>query len=245
MNIEQRPTDHWDERQNGAKPSYIIIHYTETQSLEEAEDYFLGRRAHPGGGRVSVHYMIDFDGSIVQYVDEEKRAWHAGVSHWGGMDDINAQSIGIELVNPGRRYGYRPFPAQQMEALVRLCRDIMARRGISPFRVLGHSDIAPTRKADPGELFDWQMLARAGVAVWPKVEDEDRRMARDYVRDKEGLREAFLKVGYDPKADLDSLTVAFQRHYCPEAFKAPEQPGKANEAMAAKLHWLVRNRPNL
>jgi len=245
MNIEQRPSDHWDERKNGAKPSIIIVHYTDTQNLTDAEDYFLGRRAHPGGGRVSTHYMIDEDGSVIQYVDEEKRAWHAGVSHWGGADDINSHSVGIELVNPGRKYGYRAFTAPQMESLMKLCRDIMARHGISPFRVLAHSDVAPTRKQDPGELFDWKAMALAGLAVWPKPEAEDRRVAHDYVQDKNSLREAFLKVGYDPKADLESLIIAFQRHFYPEAFQHPQEPGKPTDDMAARLHWLVRNCPNL
>ncbi len=245
MNIIQRPSTHFDERSDGSKPSFIIIHYTDTKTLEEAEDYFLGRRLQASGGRVSAHYMIDFDGTVVQYVDEEKRAWHAGASHWAGMSDLNHHSIGIELVNPGRTYGYRPFPAAQMEALMKLVRDIMTRRSISPFRVLAHSDIAPARKQDPGELFDWKAMANAGLAVWPDPQDEDRRIARDYLRDKNALREAFLKVGYDPKADLESIVTAFQRHFYPEAFRHPEKAGQPTEAMAARLHWLVRNRPNL
>ncbi len=245
MKIIRKETDHCEERKGSVKPTFLIIHYTETKNLTDAEDYFMGRKDHPEGGRVSAHYMIDQDGSIVQYVDEAKRAWHAGVSHWGGIDDINLHSIGIELVNPGRKYGYQPFPVQQMDALVRLCKDIMSRHIISPHRVLGHSDVAPTRKQDPGELFKWQTLAQAGIGVWPEPGEEDRRMASDYVRDKNSLKEAFLTVGFDPQADMNSMVVAFQRHFYPEAFTELDGKGRVNETMAARLHWLVRNRPNL
>ncbi|MCB9991923.1 MAG: N-acetylmuramoyl-L-alanine amidase [Rhodospirillales bacterium] len=245
MNIIKRQSDHFEDRANGARPDLLIIHYTETRTLEDAEDYFLGRKPHPGGGRVSTHYMIDRDGTVIQYVDDDKRAWHAGISHWNGMDDINSHAIGIELVNPGRKYGYEPFTAQQMQRLVTLCKDLMARYGISPHGVIGHSDVAPERKSDPGELFDWKMLAGTGCAVWPQPDEQDRRVAQDYVRDESSLREAFTKVGYNPKADLQSVITAFQRHFYPEAFKDPEQVGKINGAAAARLHWLVRNRPHL
>ena len=247
MNIIRKETDHYEDRRNGARPSFIIIHYTETRTLEDAEDYFLGRTAHPSGGRVSAHYMIDRDGAVIQYVDEDKRAWHAGLAHWRGIEDINSHSIGIELVNPGRKYGYTTFTAAQMASLVRLCRAIMARHSITPHRVLGHSDVAPARKKDPGELFDWEMLAKAGCAVWPKPNEEDHRIGRDYVRDENALREAFTRAGYDPSVSLDSLIVAFQRHFYPEAFESQnrDEIGKITETAAARLHWLVRNRPNL
>lgn len=246
MDIERRETDHFEERLNDARPSFLIIHYTETQNLQDAEDYFVGNKDHPGGGRVSTHYMIDRDGTTVQYVDEDKRAWHAGVSYWGGIEDINSHSIGIELVNPGRKYGYRAFTAQQMDALVQLCKDIISRHTISKFRVLGHSDIAPERKVDPGELFDWKMLADAGIGVWPQPDEEDRRVALDYLRDENSLKEAFIKAGYDPKASLESLITTFQRHFCQEVFadQDKDKVGKMNEAAAARLHWLVRNRPD-
>lgn len=246
MKIERRDTDHFEDRPDTASPSFLILHYTETQNMQDAEDYFVGNKAHPGGGRVSVHYMIDRDGATVQYVDEDKRAWHAGVSYWNGNDDINSHSIGIELVNPGRKYGYCAFTVQQMDALVALCKDILSRHAISKFRVLGHSDVAPERKEDPGELFDWKMLADAGIGVWPKPEEEDRRVALDYVRDENALKEAFVKAGYDPNASLKSLITAFQRHFYQEAFADQDrsQVGKINETAAARLHWLVRNKPD-
>lgn len=247
MNIIQRETDHYDERKDGVRPTFLIMHYTETKNLIDAEDYFMGRKDHPTGGRVSAHYMIGQDGTTIQYVDEAKRAWHAGVGHWGGVNDINSHSIGIELVNPGRKYGYQPFPVQQIEVLVRLCKQIMSRHSIEPHRVLGHSDVAPTRKKDPGELFKWKTLALAGIGVWPKPEEEDRRVGRDYVRDEAALRDAFVTIGFDPQADVNSMVLAFQRHFYPEAFGDQDRDlvGQVTGAMAARLHWLVRNRPNL
>ena len=247
MKIVKRETDHCEDRLNGARPEFIIIHYTETENLTDAEDYFMGRKPHPSGGRVSTHYMIDFDGTVYQYVDEDKRAWHAGVSHWAGVEDINSSSIGIELVNPGRKYGYRAFTAPQMDSLVQLCKGIIERHSIVPARVLGHSDVAPGRKKDPGELFDWEIMADAGIGVFPQPEEQDYKVASDYVRDPQSLREAFIAAGYDPKAELGDVIVAFQRHYYREAFGDQDDTlvGRMNETAAARLHWLVRNRPTL
>ena len=117
--------------------------------------------------KVSAHYLIDEDGRLYGLVDEDRRAWHAGVASWHGETDINGCSIGIELVNPGHEFGYRAFPEPQMHTLEQLCRDVMERHDISAARVLGHADVAPGRKQDPGELFDWPRLAKQGLAVWP------------------------------------------------------------------------------
>lgn len=238
MKMIRVTTDHHEDRKGGAKPSLLILHYTDTQTLSEAEDYFTGRRAHPEGGRVSAHYMIDYDGTVVQYVEEERRAWHAGVSYWGGVRDVNSHSIGIELVNPGRKYGYRPFAAEQMDALAILCRGIMERHGISPHRVLGHSDVAPGRRADPGELFDWKGLARAGCAVWPEPGEEDRAAAPDYAENPARWKADLTSLGYDPAARLDDLVTAFRQHFYPESFA---ESGGDDAEMAARLHWLARN----
>lgn len=146
----------FNERIGYAAPNMIVLHYTGMKTAKDA----LERLCDPAA-EVSAHYVIDEDGTLYQLVDEEKRAWHAGVSKWDGETDINSASIGIELVNPGHEFGYRAFPAAQMEALAKLCKDIMTRHDIQT--VLGHSDIAPERKQDPGELFDWQWLADAGV----------------------------------------------------------------------------------
>lgn len=245
MNITKKPTDHFEDRKNGARPTFLIIHYTETQGPQVAEGYFTGALEHPTGGRVSAHYMIDENGAITQYVDEDKRAWHAGISYWEGIEDINSHSIGIELVNPGRKYGYRRFTAAQMEALVTLAKDIIKRNNIPAYRVLGHSDIAPTRKVDPGELFDWKMLAKAGIGQWPEPDEDDFRMADDLLRSEQNLKEAFIRAGYDPKADMGSLIRAFRQHYDPEAFKSHTDSTQPSRLMAARLSWLVRNKPTL
>ena len=147
----------FNERIGYVAPTMIVIHYTGMKTAQDA----LERLCDPAA-EVSAHYVIDEDGTLYQLVEEDKRAWHAGVSEWEGETDINSASIGIELVNPGHEFGYREFPPEQMEALSELCKDIMARHDIGT--VLGHSDVAPERKQDPGELFDWGWLAEQGIA---------------------------------------------------------------------------------
>jgi N-acetylmuramoyl-L-alanine amidase len=159
----ERPSPNHDERPAGQSIDILLLHYTGMRSAEAA----LERLCDPAA-RVSAHYAIDEEGSCYRLVREERRAWHAGVSSWAGRTDINACSIGIELVNPGHEFGYRPFPEPQMARLEQLCQAILARRPIPSHRVLGHSDVAPQRKQDPGELFDWPRLARAGIGIWPK-----------------------------------------------------------------------------
>ena len=142
----------------------LLVHYT---GMKTAEDSLARLCDGAGDNRVSAHYLIEEDGRIHRLVQEEDRAWHAGVSYWAGERDINSRSIGIELQNPGWEYDYHAFPEPQMKAFLDLAKDIVARHHISPFRVLGHSDVAPTRKQDPGELFDWRRLAEAGIGLWP------------------------------------------------------------------------------
>ncbi len=155
MNIRQRPSPNFGERRNGAKPSLIILHYTGMKTAGEA----LERMCDPKS-EVSAHYCIEEDGTIWQLVDEDRRAWHAGASSWQGETDINSHSIGIELVNPGHEFGYRPFTEAQYQSLIPLCKAIMQRYDIKTENILGHSDVAPERKQDPGELFDWERLMR-------------------------------------------------------------------------------------
>ncbi len=160
--VVERPSPNHDARPDGQAVDILLLHYTGMKSAEAA----LARLCDPAA-KVSAHYVIDEDGTLTRLVDEARRAWHAGVSSWAGDSGVNARSIGIELVNPGHEFGYRPFPAPQMAALTALARDILARHAIPPQRVLGHSDVAPTRKQDPGELFDWEALAAAGIGLWP------------------------------------------------------------------------------
>ncbi len=148
-------------RLRGLTPTILVLHYTGLETVERSLDVL----SRPDC-KVSCHYVIDVDGRIIQMVAEAKRAWHAGLSSWHGETDINSASIGIEIQNPGHAGGYPDFPKAQMQAVTVLCQDIIARHGIAPERVLAHSDIAPSRKIDPGEKFDWPGLSRKGVGLW-------------------------------------------------------------------------------
>ncbi|MBW8708051.1 MAG: N-acetylmuramoyl-L-alanine amidase [Alphaproteobacteria bacterium] len=176
----------------------LVLHYTGMQSGAAA----IERLCDPVA-KVSAHYTVDEDGTVYRHVPEERRAWHAGLSHWAGMDNVNSCSIGIELVNPGHEYGYREFPEAQVAALIDLCHGILSRHAIPAARVLGHSDVAPARKEDPGELFPWQRLAQAGIGVWPQG-----------MKSELGP-EALSRYGYDPSAPQGKAITAFQRHFRP------------------------------
>lgn len=158
MRRRERPSPNCGPRRGGARPDLVVIHYTGMADTEAA----LARLCDPAA-EVSAHYLIAPDGEVIALVPEELRAWHAGVGAWGAVQDVNSRSIGIELVNPGTQ----PFAAPQMAALEALLRGIRDRWGIRPERVIGHADMAPARKADPGPRFDWRRLAREGLSVWP------------------------------------------------------------------------------
>ncbi|MGH6879104.1 MAG: N-acetylmuramoyl-L-alanine amidase, partial [Rhizomicrobium sp.] len=159
--IERLSPNH-DPRPDGAAIDMLILHYTGMRTAEEA----LERLCDPAA-KVSAHYTIDREGSLYRHVDESRRARHAGVSFWAGECDVNSRSIGIELVNPGHEFGYIPFADAQVAALIELARGILTRHPIPPHRILGHSDVAPARKMDPGELFPWRELAKAGIGLFP------------------------------------------------------------------------------
>ena len=236
--IKHIPSPHFDARKNGVKPVFLIMHYT-VLSAPETVHAFTGRGVSDATGRVSAHYMIDEQGGVTQFVDEAKRAWHAGVSCWDGNNDINSASIGIELVNPGHERGYRAFPASQMMALVWLAQDIIDRHKISAHHVLGHSDIAPERKKDPGELFDWRMLASKGIGLWPKPSEEHYERATRRLKDEGFIREKLGAYGYDGAKPLDVLISAFQRHYVPERFRTPVETGRVDRETLARLLALL------
>ena len=183
----------------------VVLHYTGMASGAEAIDWLAN-----AASQVSAHYVVAEDGQVLQMVDEAKRAWHAGRSWWRGVTDINSASIGIEIVNPGHEFGYLPFPAAQMDAVHALVADITARHAIAPANVIGHSDIAPTRKEDPGELFDWPRLARAGLAAAP-------RPCMDPNWTDMGVMAALGRYGYDVTAPKEAV-IAFQRHHRPARF---------------------------
>lgn len=223
------------ERKNGVSPSMIILHYTGMQTALAA----LERLCNPAA-EVSAHYVIEEDGAVHALVPEDKRAWHAGQSYWRGERDINSHSIGIELVNPGHEFGYRPFPLAQIEALQKLCAGIITRHSIKPHNILGHSDIAPARKDDPGELFPWQALAASGVGLWPRPVEMDFQAAEDLVLNEEALQELFCSFGYDPAVDLTDIIIAFHRHYYPEKFAAGSDHETPDILTVARLLALIR-----
>ncbi len=179
----------------------LVLHYTGMQSAALALD-----RMGDSSSKVSAHYMIDEDGAVTRLVDEGERAWHAGVAGWRGESDVNGRSIGIELVNPGPEFGYRPFPEPQMAGLENLARDILFRHPIEARNVVGHSDVAPGRKIDPGELFDWQRLAAAGIGLWPGAPADGADAARAGI--------LLAEYGYET-GDLGAAVAAFQRHFRP------------------------------
>lgn len=215
MRLRDLPSPNHDARPDGAPVDMLILHYTGMASGAAA----IARLRDPEA-KVSAHYVVEEDGRILRLVPEERRAWHAGVSHWRGATGLNARSIGIEVVNPGHEHGYRPFPALQMAALCDLCLDILARHPIPPRHVLAHSDIAPDRKEDPGELFDWEGLARNGVGLWATAEGC-----------AQGDPAALLAaIGYRTDLPLPVLLRAFQRHWRPERVD-----GIADDATLARL----------
>ena len=239
LTIAQRPSPNFNERKIEGGPSFIIIHYTNMTSAEAAID----RLCDPAA-EVSAHYLIDHDGTITQMVEEGSRAWHAGVSFWDGVHDLNSHSIGIELDNPGHAHGYRSFPARQMTALIQLCRDIKTRHPIRPDRVLGHSDIAPSRpdKIDPGILFDWPTLANAGIGLYPAPDELDYDTATELVGNRRWLASMLKSYGYGPDASFAENVTAFQRHFHPTVFRAPEDVGHPDLETIARLSSLLRQK---
>lgn len=183
----------------------LVLHYTGMPTAEAAIDRLCDPNA-----RVSAHYVVEENGRIWRLVPEARRAFHAGVSCWEGESDLNAVSLGVEIVNPGHEWGYRPFPEAQMIAVERLCQDLVWRHSIAPHRVVGHSDIAPDRKSDPGELFDWARLACAGIGIWPPAKTAPRGFAIDPAESRGHLS----SIGYCANAASQTpALVAFQRRF--------------------------------
>jgi len=216
----------------------IVLHYTGMKSGEEA----LARLTDPTS-KVSSHYLVHEDGRIDQLVPEAQRAWHAGLSSWKGVTDINSLSIGIEIVNPGHECGYRDFPDVQIDAVIALCRDIIARRNIPSARLLAHSDIAPARKQDPGEKFPWGRLAAAGVGLWVEpstIREGTTLKPNDRSPHVAELQRALARFGY--AADITHLydqatsavVTAFQRH-----FRPARVDGLADRSTVATLQRLL------
>ncbi|HEY5226512.1 MAG TPA: N-acetylmuramoyl-L-alanine amidase [Methylovirgula sp.] len=236
-----RPSPNHGERL-GKTPDCLILHYTGMETEEAA----LVRLCDPAA-EVSSHYAIGADGTIVQMVPEARRAWHAGRSFWAGERDLNSVSIGIELMNGGHDFGMPPYPEGQITALIELCRDIVSRHAIPASRVLGHSDIAPFRKRDPGEHFPWAELAAAGVGhyVGPQQGGDETTLERGSSGEKvEGLQGMLAIYGYEISVaglygkKTEVIVAAFQRH-----FRQALVDGKADHATVATLRELMARRP--
>ena len=220
-NVVERvePSPNFDERPGLGRPDMIVLHYTGMQFSHVAIHRLCDVKA-----RVSSHYVVLESGSIVQLVQEGKRAWHAGVSVWTGDPDVNSRSIGIEICNPGHDFGYPDFPSRQIAATITLCRSILTRNIIRPENIVAHSDVAPSRKNDPGEKFPWKRLAQSGIGLWvdvgPVAESEPLRPNDTGTKVTE-LQRLLTEYGYgiDATGRYDVTTkevvTAFQRHFRP------------------------------
>jgi len=235
--IRDLPSPNQDDRPDGCPVDMIILHYTGMRTAGEA----IARLRDPAA-KVSSHYVVDEDGSVVRLVAEARRASHAGVSYWRGQRGLNGRSIGIEIVNPGHEFGYRDFPVLQLVSVCDLCLEILSRHQVPARNIVAHSDVAADRKEDPGEKFDWEGLARNGVGLWPEgVPDLGTGGA---VRDALALRDvraALATVGYEvaPEGALDpalaTVLRAFQRHWRGETVN-----GQADAGTLARLLAVAR-----
>jgi len=237
MEFIEAPSPNFGPRTKGP-PHMLVLHYTGMPTGEAA----LARLRDPAA-EVSAHYMVEEDGRVFRLVPEERRAWHAGKSFWRGETDVNSASIGVEIVNPGHEFGYRAFPQPQIAAVTALVGDIRSRWTIVDVDVVGHSDVAPDRKEDPGELFPWKHLAEAGHGLWveapaapgPSLAEGEESTAVF------ALQAGFTRLGYDsaPTGKFDDHTAAvvraFQRHWRPDRVD-----GIADGETRARLIALLR-----
>lgn len=228
--IIERPSPNFNDRR-GESVQFLILHYTAMSTAESAIELLCDPKS-----QVSAHYVVDEQGGIYRLVAEDKRAWHAGVSYWGGETDINSSSIGIEIANSGEA----PYPQAQMDAVIALSRSIVNRYNIPARHVIGHSDIAPARKQDPGALFNWAGLAESGLGVWPTPLQQDYASSQSWSDSQ--LKHALIEFGYSPQPNLPVLVTAFQRHFQPEVFASQETVGVADAETKARLACLIRRR---
>jgi N-acetylmuramoyl-L-alanine amidase len=235
---EVRPSPNHGERKGA--PDMIVLHYTGVPDDQAA----ISHLCNPAS-RVSAHYVVLPDGTIVQLVAEARRAWHAGTSSWAGETDINSCSIGIELANPGHEHGYPAFPKRQIAAVIALCRSILNRHRIPPHRVLAHSDVAPARKQDPGEKFPWRLLSDSGVGLWVKPVRGSARGGSKLTVGASGeavseLQSKLAAYGYGIPVNgefdngMQQVVTAFQRH-----FRPTRVDGEADESTVKTLDALL------
>lgn len=240
MKVIPWKSPNFNDREAGEKPSAIVIHFTSMNSTADALQRLSDENHVPP---VSCHYLIDEAGNIFTMVPEDKRAWHAGISSWHGRTDLNSASIGIEISN--RRH--EEYTPAQLKTLVLLCKDIMHRHGIAPENVVGHSDIAPARKNDPGYHFPWKELAKHDIGIWPKPRLRDTFNAAATAKNPKKLTALFKKAGYDTGVHEDGtpslaqVINAFQQRYEPHLFTDKNaKPGTATAETVAKLRAVAR-----
>ena len=237
------PSPNHGDRREGRQPNLLLLHYTGMPTAEAA----LSRLCDPAA-EVSSHYLVMEDGAVIQLVPEDRRAWHAGAASWAGETDINSCSVGIEIVNPGHEGGLPPYGENQIASVIGLCRAIVGHWGIRPDRVLGHSDVAPGRKEDPGELFPWDRLAASGIGHWvapARVTGGAVLEPDDTGPEVEALQDALAFYGYGVETTgvLDLATrqvvTAFQRH-----FRPARVDGVVDRSTLATLQELIATRPD-
>ncbi|WP_374576004.1 N-acetylmuramoyl-L-alanine amidase [Phenylobacterium sp.] len=236
MDFIDAPSPNFDARTS--PPDIIVLHYTGMRTGEEALE-----RLRDPEAKVSAHYMVEEDGRVFRLVPEERRAWHAGRSFWKGVTDVNAASVGVEIVNPGHEFGYRPFPDAQIASVIALVGDIRSRWSVDDARIVGHADVAPERKEDPGELFPWKRLAEAGHGLWAEPPPAPGEPLGEGAEGAGvfALQAGLTRLGYDsaPSGQYDAHTAAvvraFQRHWRQERVD-----GIADGETRARLIALLR-----
>ena len=236
-----RPSPNHGARRGVGRPDALVLHYTGMADGPSAV-----RRLCDSASEVSCHYLVEEDGAVIQLVPEAARAWHAGRGSWAGCDDMNSNSVGIEIVNGGHDFGLPPFPDPQIIAVIALCRDIMGRHGIAAHGVLAHSDIAPGRKQDPGELFPWQRAAAAGVGLWVPPSRDLSSGAALAPGDVKTVQADLARLGYAvaPTALQDAasraVVAAFQRRFRPARIDGELDPGTRDTlARLSRLRFSV------
>ncbi|GAA3853196.1 N-acetylmuramoyl-L-alanine amidase [Celeribacter arenosi] len=217
LTIRDIPSPNCGERRGGVVPDMVVIHYTAMESAAAACARLCSQEH-----EVSAHYLVDITGEIIRLVPEDLRAWHAGAGAWGDVTDVNSRSIGIELANRGAE----PFAAAQMDALELLLADLLTRHRIAPERVIGHQDMAPARKSDPGPRFDWRRLSLSGLAVWPEAGEAD----------PSGFFDDLTAFGY-PQADDPARLAAFRARF------RPRREGSVDRIDAGLAHDLAARFP--
>jgi N-acetylmuramoyl-L-alanine amidase len=236
------PSPNFNDRR-GKAIDILLLHYTGMASGARARARLLDPASN-----VSCHYLVWEDGRVEQMVGESDRAWHAGAAFWAGETDINSISIGIEIVNGGHDYGSPPYTSPQIDAVIALSHDICARHSIRPARVLGHSDVAPARKQDPGEWFPWQRLAAAGIGAWATLNDVESA-GRSF--DLAQLQTSLSAYGYDcPVSGVEDektrdVITAFHRHFLPTRLGEPANIDTLRTAEKLRRQTLDPIRPPL